>query len=178
MTNKSVIATATLSEGTFKLQVSKDGTTWSDGNQITMDENGTFFVRALNGTTVVATATGNVTNIDKVAPSVNNIDTTIPNEYTSDVYLSFNATDDESGVKDSFDYSTDGASYTTIHGNSVTLTGLTSGRLYKVYIKIYDKAGNTSTSEKDFQIGEIPDTAYGSHNWNVVSKTDAEYRRT
>ncbi len=69
-TNGNVIATAKPSISGYTIETSKDNKTWTATNKQTRSENGAVYVRLKDSTGQVGgVATGNVTNIDKIAPS-------------------------------------------------------------------------------------------------------------
>lgn len=160
-TNGNVAVTITTTAGSgYTLQYSTDGTTWKDyTTAISMTQNGAIYARVKDSTGQVGgTATGNVTNIDKLAP--NNFTPTATST-TNSITLKGSTTDKaktatnaSSGIKAYYFSKDNGATWLPTGGQtttSYTFSGLTSGTTYSLKMKAVDNAGNeviTSTITK------------------------------
>ena len=120
--------------------------------EITVDENTAIYVKLANSSGVTGgVATGNVANIDKVAP--NAFTPTIGTITENSIVVNASTIDTGSagcaavntGIKE-YRYYANGALKYTGTEESVTITGLTEGTEYSIYVIAEDKAGNTTTS--------------------------------
>ena len=150
-TNKEVTVTVSTTVKGYTLQTSKDGRNWSNLISQTFDENGDIYVALYDGTNYGGSATGNVRNIDTTEP-VASISGTTTNSIT------FTGTDTASTIKNenasgiagyivqesSTAPSADDSRWTSYNGTSKTVSGLTQGKTYYVFVK--DKAGNVSAA--------------------------------
>ena len=133
--------------GIAKVEISTDGTIWTDVTGINSDTlalsdgSHTVYVRAKDnaGNTNMTSVTFTV---DTLKPAVS-ILTPINGSYnnTGSVLLSWTASDSGSGLSGT-EISTDGISWTTVNGNSRTLT-LEDGA-YTLRVKVTDNAGNVN----------------------------------
>ena len=156
-TNRNVTVTITASTSNYRLQYSKDGYTWYDYDsysKVTMTENGAIYARLTDGTNYGTTATGNVSNIDKIAPNVSY--STSPSTGTaSQVTIYINATDNLSGIS-----SITNTTYNNITKVNDTTYQVTANGTY--YFEAINNAGNrNSTSvyisniqEKKLRVGD------------------------
>ena len=159
-TNGNVTVTISATTSNYRLQYSKDGYTWYDYDnysKVTMTSNGTIYARLTDGTNYGTTATGNVSNIDKVAPTISY--TTSPSTGTaSQVTIYINATDSLSGIR-SITNTTYG-NITKIDERTYTVT---ANGTYN--FEAIDNAGNRSTTSvyisniemKKLRIGDYVD---------------------
>ena len=132
-TNGNVVLTATVSDGT--VEYFADGK-WNTGDSLTVSTNGTYQFRVTDVAGNVTSKSFEVTNIDKVAPTL-----TISGNPTSwtnlDVMLSASSNEEVT-----FQYSFDNFEWHS--GAQVTLSANSS-----VYFKATDKAGNVTTQSVD-----------------------------
>ena len=175
-TNGNVDVTLTNKTGkeAYKLQYKKDDEEWIDyTGKITFEKNGTIIARLTDNQTagqtgnVGAIATGNVMKIDKTAPTISTeTPLTAASVSTNSIGLNIKVTDGDSGlskIKWFYKKSTE-ANYTstedvyqsmngatagdrTEQEKTKTLSNLTSGMTYHIYVEIYDVAGNKTTSD-------------------------------
>ena len=175
-TNINVDVTLTNKTGkdAYKLQYKKDDEEWIDyTGKITFEKNGTIIARLTDNQTagqtgnVGAIATGNVMKIDKTAPTISTeTPLTAASVSTNSIGLNIKVTDGDSGlskIKWFYKKSTE-ANYTstedvyqsmngatagdrTEQEKTKTLSNLTSGMTYHIYVEIYDVAGNKTTSD-------------------------------
>ena len=161
-TNTNVIVTATSSDRNFILQTSTDGTNWQATTTRTLSSNGTVYARLFDGVNGGEIATLNVRNIDKQVPIAGAISSTPGG---TSVTVSLTVQDSLGGVakvvwyykaKNSGTYKTIEENFEAINGVNegyrsklVTrvISGLTAGITYNVYAKVYDVAGNETTTE-------------------------------
>lgn len=88
-TNGNVEVTISTGISEYQLQYSKDTQSWKSYIEpITMTDNGAIYARLWDGTNAGDYATGNVTNIDRVAPE---IEINITNSGECDIYVSVTA---------------------------------------------------------------------------------------
>ena len=148
----------------YALQTSKNGTNWSSTTTQTYSSNGIIYARLWDGTNFGGPATGNVKNIDKVAPTVSTALGPTSMSINS-VSLSVGITDENSGLgKVEWYYGTTN-NPTTLAGTTLitamnttatgpttaqiqtyTVTGLASGTTYYFKAVAYDVAGNQVSS--------------------------------
>ena len=69
-TSQDVIVTVSTTIQGFTLQTSTDGKTWGTTNPLTFTANGTAYARLWDGNNASAVATTNITNKDKLAPTI------------------------------------------------------------------------------------------------------------
>ena len=145
----------------YILQYSKDGTSWTNyTTSITMTDNGAIYARLTNNLEETGGyATGNVTNIDRLAP---NEFTPTATSTTNSITLSGSTTDATktetdgcSGIDKYYFSKDDGATWEPSEGqegSSYTFTKLTQNQVFNLKMKVVDKAGNetiTSTVTKN-----------------------------
>ena len=150
-TNKAVTVTASTTIKGYRLQTSKDGKNWSNEASQTYTENGYIYAVLYDGTNYGSSTSGHILNIDTQKP-VANISSTTTNSIT------FTGTDTASTIKNenasgiagyivqesSTAPSADDSRWTSYNGTSKTVSGLTQGKTYYVFVK--DKAGNVSAA--------------------------------
>ena len=96
-TNGNVTVTAKTTVTGYILQTSKDGRNWTSTTTQTFTENGTVYARLWDGTNYGGTASGSVTNIDKIKPIATGVTTNITSTINS-VTLTGKSQDNESGI--------------------------------------------------------------------------------
>ena len=164
-TNGNVTVTVSTTVTGYTLQTSTDGENWSSTNTQTLSSNGPVYARLVDSTNQAnGYAAGNVEKIDTTVPEIttdiNESDVTV-----SDVKVNVGIKDINSGISKiewyykistdtSYTSSTD--TYTGMNGSnagetsavtkSKQLSDLTPGT-YNVYAKVYDVAGNCSTTK-------------------------------
>ena len=118
----------------------------------TVEENTAIYAKLANSSGVTGGyITGNVQNIDKIAP--NEFTPTIGTITTNSIVVNARTEDTGSigcaavntGIKE-YRYYANGVLQHTGLEESVTITGLTAGTEYSIYVIAEDKAGNTTTS--------------------------------
>ena len=158
-TNKDVTVTASTEITGYTIQTSKDGQTWSDETSQTFSENGEMYVVLYDGKNYGGSATGNIINIDKEAPTINSL--TQGETTTSSIQVSASATDTKSGVN-KYRYSSDGGTTWSDYTTSTTykLENLTKGFgcSYPIAVEVSDKAGNVTT--KNQEMSTVNDNDY------------------
>ena len=98
-TNENITATANGSEEGYTVQMSLDGTTWTETNTLTITENTTVYACLYNGLRYGAATTETVSNIDKQKPATPTITNPSNGEETySNVTLTISSSDDSSGI--------------------------------------------------------------------------------
>ena len=156
-TNGNVTVTITATTSNYRLQYSKDGYSWYDYNsyqKVTMTENGPVYARLTDGVNYGTIATGNVSNIDKIAPNVN-YSTNPSTGVASEVTIYINATDNLSGIG-----SITNTTYDNIRKINDTTYIVTANGTY--YFTVTDRAGNISSKsiyisnveEKKLRVGD------------------------
>ena len=149
-TNQDVKVTATTNQTGYTLQVSTDGTNYSDGNIATLQANGKAYARLRDASNNYGEPTSiEVKIIDKGMPT-----NTAPamSTTTDTITATLKQTDALSGVdttKTKYRLVTDSTGTTAVSGRdwqtSNKFTGLKTGT-YFVQTQVTDKAGNTTTS--------------------------------
>ncbi len=142
-TNGDVIVTAT-NVGGMTLQTSTDGSTWQDTSSQKLTQNGTVYARIKDYTS--ETASVKVTNIDKIAPTISNVEIT-SNRAT--VIATDNA--NGSGIAE---YAITEANVKPVAGfqKSNVFENLAQNTTYYAWVK--DNVGNVSEGRK-FTIGSV-----------------------
>ena len=169
-TNRNVTVTITATTEKYQLQYSKDGKIWNNYDsqaKVEMTENGPIYARLTDGVNYGATATGNVSNIDRILPTGTGT-VSKGTQNVQEVIVKINATDKESGISNI----TNITNYYIIKENDTTYRVTKSG-IYK--FKITDKAGNTNTIEvavEDFLWEETTTSDAGWYSYNDVSNGD------
>ena len=156
-TNSNVKVTASTSYPNYVIETSKDRTNWRSDTIITVTENQVVYARLSDTINSGRETSYEVTNIDKTAPTAENISVTIAED---SIDLSLQANDDLSGIaqviwyykeENQSSYQSKTTSYIPVNGNTKgelaktvteTLTDLSSGIGYKIYAVVYDVAGN------------------------------------
>lgn len=114
-----------------------DNSTWAGETSRTVSENGTYTVWVKNQKGEIADASVTVTNIDKIAPVINNISHDMNGMTKEKIYVTVSASDENKIAGYSFDGGTtwqeDGGCW------------IQAGRTYRVTVK--DAAGNTAMKE-------------------------------
>ena len=179
MTRGDVKVTITTTVGSgFTLQYSTNGTTWENyTEEVTMKENGAIYARLINNENQAGEyVTGNVKNIDKLAP--NSFTARVTNVTENSITISGSTTDKEatisyacSGIK-GYQFSKDnGASWSALQkGTSYVFNNLTAGTTYNFKMKAIDNAENETetqtltqkTNESTIVAADIPATDYGA----------------
>ena len=158
LTNQNVTLTANytgdLLNEDYLIQMSIDGRTWSDLNSLIINENSQVYARLYNKNLndISATATYDVSNIDKIKPtaSINNLSYT---KSTGLISFTINSSDNLSLINYSkskyiVNYSSSATINNFTSSTAITSTQLnvsktmtTSGQCY-LHILLYDNAGN------------------------------------
>ena len=140
-TNTDVVATASTDVTRFTIQTSLDGQTWSDTPSQTRSTNGPIYARLWDGTNAGGMLTGNVTKIDKTAPTftVNATNGSIG----SNGAISFsNVVEKESGISGYYIGQDNPATKNVTFGNTTSAVINKAGTWY---MAIKDNAGNVSS---------------------------------
>ena len=155
-TNGNVVVTMATSITGYTLQYSTNGTTWTNySSGITYTENGIIYGRLTDGTNVTNVSTGNITNIDKTAPSATISLSSTSTTTVGSITATVTHTDIDSGVNitsckwiyttTSNSIGTTASSYTggTFSSNlqTITLNATTAGTYY-LHVLSLDNAGN------------------------------------
>ena len=134
----------------YTLRYSKDGKQWTNYTQeVTMTDNGDIYAQLWDGTNAGGYATGNVANIDRLAPKQ-----FVPTatSTTNSITLTGSTTDTPktekdgcSGIKEYYFSNDNGATWkqnSNKLATSYTFNKLTQGKEYTLKMKAVDKAGN------------------------------------
>ncbi len=195
-TNKSVEVTIETQNKEYTLQYSTDGTTWQQYTGPIVTENNTAIHAKLvnNLYQEMASATGNVGNIDKLAPT--NVTIRNSSATTDSITLEgsaidaiANETSGSSGIEKYYFSKDGGKTWEPTNGqnsNKYTFSGLTQGEEYTIRVKAVDKAGNEGLSlTENITTGEMPGGSdsisfdYSPTDWtngsvNVTIKTTVD----
>ena len=109
---------------------------------ITMTQNGDIHARLKNNLGEIGEyATGNVSKIDKVDPSIQVTQGTITSK---SIVVNVTASDEQSGLatNNAYQYYLNGTLVPVATGSSYTFTGLNPSTKYTIRVIVYDKAGN------------------------------------
>ena len=160
-TSGSVRATTSTTVSGYYLQTSTDAQTWKTQNYVDRTTNGAVYARLTDGVNVGNYVTGNVGNIDKIAPPTPTLTAKIGNDsgsaYTSGawtnqaVIITATSSDTQSQIN-RIEYSYDNSTWNTNWGTSLITSGNnksikgTWGTNYNttVYVRAVDNAGNVS----------------------------------
>ena len=148
-TNKAVTVTASTTIKGYRLQTSKDGKNWSNEASQTYTENGYIYAVLYDGTNYGSSTSGHILNIDTQKP-VANISSTTTNSITFTGTDTAKTGESSSGIaayivqESSTPPSADSTSWQSYNGTSKTVSGLTQGKTYYVFVK--DNAGNVSAA--------------------------------
>ena len=160
-TSGSVRATTSTTVSGYYLQTSTDAQTWKTQNYVDRTTNGAVYARLTDGVNVGNYVTGNVGNIDKIAPTTPTLTAKIGNDsgsaYTSGawtnqaVIITATSSDTQSQIN-RIEYSYDNSTWNTNWGTSLITSGNnksikgTWGTNYNttVYVRAVDNAGNVS----------------------------------
>ena len=99
-TNKDVTVTISADISDYTLQYSLDGKQWNNydkTSKVLMKDNGPVYARLTDGIKYSTTATGNVNNIDRIAPTGSGT-VSIESQATNEATIKITATDRESGI--------------------------------------------------------------------------------
>ena len=150
-TNKTVTVTATLNTDItgFTLQTSKDGENWENTASQVFTENGKIYITLYDGKNYGGSATGNITNIDKLAP--NEFTPTVETNTITSLKVTGKTTDKEatekyekSEIKQYYFSKDNGATWVTNNSNSYIFDNLTYAQTYNIKMKAEDNAGNVT----------------------------------
>ena len=178
-TNRNVTVTITASTTNYRLQYSKDGYTWYDYDsyqKVTMTENGPVYARLTDGVNYGTIATGNVSNIDKIAPNVN-YSTNPSTGVASEVTIYINATDSLSGIG-----SITNTTYDNIRKIDDTTYIVTANGTY--YFTVTDQAGNNAfesvtinnIQQKEAKVGDyVKYTPSNQYSYSLTSEYTGYY---
>ena len=178
-TNRNVTVTITASTTNYRLQYSKDGYTWYDYDsyqKVTMTENGPVYARLTDGVNYGTIATGNVSNIDKIAPNVN-YSTNPSTGVASEVTIYINATDSLSGIG-----SITNTTYDNIRKIDDTTYIVTANGTY--YFTVTDQAGNNAfesvtinnIQQKETKVGDyVKYTPSNQYSYSLTSEYTGYY---
>lgn len=175
-TNGSVVATATTTLEGYTIQTSTDAINWQNTNTLTYETNGKIYARLIDNSNQSGQyATGNITNIDKTAPTAPTITIITKSPfnngwYNTDVEVQITAgTDNESGVQKVV-YVLRGSTVQRIEteiesGSTITISNqnkIGSSGTYeptKIFAYTYDNVGNKSEQViSDINIDKTPPT--------------------
>ena len=169
-TNGNVTVTITATTEKYQLQYSKDGRTWNNYNsqtKVEMTENGPIYARLTDGVNYGATATGNVSNIDRILPTGSGT-VSMESQSAKEATIKITATDRESGVASITNKTTE-----FIAKENDTTYKVTKNGIYEFNIK--DKAGNINTISvrvEEFLWEETTTSDAGWYSYNDVSNGD------
>ncbi|MFR3183161.1 MAG: hypothetical protein ACLTPN_06115 [Clostridia bacterium] len=178
-TNRNVTVTITASTTNYRLQYSKDGYTWYDYDsyqKVTMTENGPVYARLTDGVNYGTIATGNISNIDKIAPNVN-YSTNPSTGVASEVTIYINATDSLSGIG-----SITNTTYDNIRKIDDTTYIVTANGTY--YFTVTDQAGNNAfesvtinnIQQKEAKVGDyVKYTPSNQYSYSLTSEYTGYY---
>ena len=152
-TNGNVAVTITATAGNYQLQYSKDGRTWNNYNnqtKVEMTENGPIYARLAYGENYGTTATGNVSNIDRILPTGSGT-VSVTSQDAKEAIIKITATDANSGIASITNKTTE-----FITKENDTTYKVTKNGLYNFQIK--DKANNIANI--DINVNKVlPSTA-------------------
>ena len=162
-TSGSVRATTSTTVSGYYLQTSTDAQTWKTQNYVDRTTNGAVYARLTDGVNVGNYVTGNVGNIDKIAPTTPTLTAKIGNDsgsaYTSGswtsqpIIITATSSDTQSQINRT-EYSYNNSSWSTswgtdltTNGNSKSIKGTWNGNYNNtVYVRAVDNVGNVSAS--------------------------------
>jgi len=180
-TNGTVKVGITTTVTGYTLQYSTDGSNWNNyTDQIPVNNNGPIYARVVDSRgQSTGYATGNVVNIDRLAPTISDIATKIT---SGSIKVVVAASDNYSGIA-TYYYSIDnGATYTESTSASYTFTGLSPVTTYNIKVKVKDAVGNEAeqliqiTTSKAVTVGET--VTYKGINWKVTGIADGTVTMT
>ena len=152
-TNGNVTVTITATAGNYQLQYSKDGRTWNNYNnqtKVEMTENGPIYARLAYGENYGTTATGNVSNIDRILPTGSGT-VSVTSQDAKEAIIKITATDANSGIASITNKTTE-----FITKENDTTYKVTKNGLYNFQIK--DKSNNIANI--DINVNKVlPSTA-------------------
>ena len=152
-TNGNVTVTITAPVGNYQLQYSKDGRTWNNYNnqtKVEMTENGPIYARLAYGENYGTTATGNVSNIDRILPTGSGT-VSVTSQDAKEAIIKITATDANSGIASITNKTTE-----FITKENDTTYKVTKNGLYNFQIK--DKSNNIANI--DINVNKVlPSTA-------------------
>jgi len=178
-TNGNVTVTITATTSNYRLQYSKDGYTWYNYDsyqKVTMTENGPVYARLTDGVNYGTIATGNVSNIDKIAPNVS-YSTNPSAGVASEVTIYINATDSLSGIS-----SITNTTYDNIRKIDDTTYIVTANGTY--YFTVTDQAGNNAfesvtinnIQQKEAKVGDyVKYTPSNQYSYSLTSEYTGYY---
>ncbi len=138
-TNKDVTVTISADISDYTLQYSLNGTQWNNYNKtskVLMKDNGPIYARLTDGIKYSTTATGNVNNIDRIAPTGSGT-VSIESQATNKATIKITAIDRESGIASITNKTTE-----FITKENDTTYKVTQNGIYN--FQIVDKANNTT----------------------------------
>ena len=139
-TNTDVVATASTDVTGFTIQTSLDGQTWSDTPSQTRSTNGPVYARLWDGTNAGEMLTGNVTKIDKTAPTFT-VNATSGSIGSNGAISFSNVVEKESGISGYYIGQDNPATKNVTFGNTTSAVINKAGTWY---MAIKDKVGNVS----------------------------------
>ena len=180
-TNGTVTVTANTNTSKYTVEMSTDGTSWDSVNSLTYDTNGKVYARLTDGKTELE---GEVTNIDKNAPTVELEDI----DYDNAKIILSNVTAEDYPINiicKITNYSGENEFTQTItEGTSATLNvtkAFEDDEYYEVQIKAIDAAGNegtyTATGNVCFVAGTKVSTEEGLKNIEDIKIGEKVYTR-
>ena len=164
-TNGDVVATVTTDVTGFTIQTSKDGKTWEDKTSQTMSSNGPVYSRLWDGTNAGGMLTGNVTKIDKTAPTFT-VNATSGGIGSNGAISFSNVVEKESGISGYYIGQTNPSNANINFTNTQNISINNSGIWY---MAIKDKAGN---------ISKIQSSTYYKLNLNADGATNCNSSAT
>ena len=164
-TNKKVTVTASTTIEGYTLQTSTDGVTWSNATSQTFTGNGKIYAVLYDGKNYGGSATGNVTNIDTLAPK----DFTPTATSTTKSITVTASTEDAEATETSgksgmagYRFKLDSGSWTEYQtSGTYTWDDLAQTTNHTITVEAKDNAGNTTTKTVDKGTDTIPDLAQG-----------------
>ena len=154
-TNRNKIVTAVSNEDAkYKVQMSLDGTSYTDGTRISVPENGKVYARYSYNGAFGSSTNITVTKIDKQKPSTDM--PTVTKMESKKATLKCNQKDESGGSginKQYFYISTNDTLPSTVEWieseNTISLEGLINHSTYYIWTKVTDNAGNEQISERN-----------------------------
>ena len=164
-TNTDVVATASTDVTGFTIQTSLDGQTWSDTPSQIRSTNGPVYARLWDGTNAGGMLTGNVTKIDKTAPTFT-VNATSGGIGSNGAISFSNVVEKESGISGYYIGQTNPSNANINFTNTQNISINNSGIWY---MAIKDKAGN---------ISKIQNSTYYKLNLNADGATNCNSSAT
>ena len=167
-TNGNVKVTASSNVSGYTIQTSKDAQTWTSTATQEFTQNGKVYARLWDGTNAGAYSTGNVTNIDKLAPQDF---TPTATSTTKSITVTASATDADatsangkSGIA-GYRFRLDSGSWTAYQtSGTYTWDNLQQTTNHKITVEVKDNAGNTKQATVIKGTGTVETAEGGSYS--------------